>query len=107
MVSWQFKWRYKFISRSDKKIGKNIFEIREKYFRIRKSVDRSTPDSDFLAGGVVKKWGKFCIVVLWWKIIVLKIGPELMAVDWMKCIEANNKRILKQKIENGFWKTDG
>ena len=54
----------------------------------------------------MKKWGKFCIVVLWWKIIVLKIGPELMAVDWMKCIEANNKRILKQKIENGFWKTD-
>ena len=36
------------ISRSDKKIGKNIFEIREKYFRISKSVDGSTPNSDFL-----------------------------------------------------------
>ena len=40
--------RFKIISRSDKKIGKNIFEIREKYFRISKSVDGSTPDSYFL-----------------------------------------------------------
>ena len=37
-----------FVSRSDQKIGKNIFEFREKYFRISKSIDRSTPDSDFL-----------------------------------------------------------
>ena len=34
--------------RSDQKIGKNIFKIREKYFRNSKSADRSTPDSDFL-----------------------------------------------------------
>ena len=29
-------------------VGKNIFKIREKYFRNSKSADRSTPDSDFL-----------------------------------------------------------
>ena len=29
------------------KTWKNNFEVGEKYFGIRKSVDRSTPDSDF------------------------------------------------------------
>ena len=31
-------------------------------------------------GGVAKMWGKFGIIILWRKIFVLKIGPELMAV---------------------------
>ena len=52
------------------KIGKNIFEIRQKYFRISKSVDRSTPHSDFLEE--VPKSGEN-LVVLWWKIFVLRI----------------------------------
>ena len=41
-------WRFNFISRSDHKIQENISEIREKYLRIDKSVDRSIPDSDIL-----------------------------------------------------------
>ena len=45
---------------------------------------------------------KFGIVVFWWKIFVLKIGPELMAVD-----EANNQRILEQKIESQLYSTAG
>ena len=48
-VLWvEVSWRFKFISRSDHKIRENISEIREKYLRIDKSVDRSTPDSDIL-----------------------------------------------------------
>ena len=42
------EWRFNFISRSDHKIQENISEIREKYLRIDKSVDRSIPDSDIL-----------------------------------------------------------
>ena len=43
----------------DKILWKNNFEIREKYFRINsKSVDRSTPDSDFL-GGCTKYYDLF------------------------------------------------
>ena len=68
--SYAWRWSFKFISISDKKIGKNIFEIRKKYFRISKSVDRSTPHSDFLEE--VPKSGEN-LVVLWWKIFVLRI----------------------------------
>ena len=66
--------RFKIISRSDKKIGKNIFEIREKYFRISKLVDRSTVYTRFRFpdGGFAKKWGKFSIVAFWWKIFCFK-----------------------------------
>ena len=46
----------------DKILWKNNFEIREKYFRINsKSVDRSTPDSDFLE---LPKSGENYIVVI-------------------------------------------
>ena len=49
-------------TRLDKILWKNNFEIREKYFRINsKSVDRSTPDSDFLE---LPKSGENYIVVI-------------------------------------------
>ena len=57
----------KIFSKSEKNISELVSQL--KYTRFR------------FPGGVAKKWGKFCIIVLWWKIFVLKIGPELMAVD--------------------------
>ena len=64
-----------------KKIGKNIFEIREK--NISELVDRSIPDSaGFLEE--LPKIGEY--LVLLWKIFVLKIGSELMAVVHVQTI---------------------
>ena len=63
------------------KIGKNIFEIREK--NISELVDRSIPDSaGFLEE--LPKIGEY--LVLLWKIFVLKIGSELMAVVHVQTI---------------------
>ena len=62
-----------FVSRSDQKIGKNIFEFREKYFRISNSIDRRFRFRFHC--GVAKEWGKFGIVEDFLK----KIASELMA----------------------------
>ena len=100
-MSWQFKWRYKFISRSDKKIGKNIFEIREKYFRIIRSVYRSTPDSKLLE--YLPKMGGNSVFLFCGGRSLL----DQSRLQWMNCLEANNQRILKQKIESQLYSTAG
>ena len=75
----EIKIYFKIIS---KKIGKNIFEIREK--NISELVDRSIPDSaGFLEE--LPKIGEY--LVLLWKIFVLKIGSELMAVVHVQTIQ--------------------
>ena len=65
------------ISRSDMKLGK-IFSTSEKNIFL--SILSRLYTIFRFPGGVAKKWGKLCIIILWRKIFVLKIGPELMAV---------------------------
>ena len=103
MVSWQFKWRYKFISRSDKIIGKNIFEIREKYFRISRSVYRSTPDSKLLED--LPKMGGNSVFLFCGERSLL----DQSCWQWINCLEANNQSILKQKqkMESQLYSTAG
>ena len=71
--------RFKFLSRSDKKIGRRKISESEKNIS---EVDRSTPD--FLEELPIS--GEHS--ALWWKIFVLKIGSKLMAVD--EYVESNN-----------------
>ena len=59
---------------------------------------------------ICQKLGKFCIVALWWIIIVLKTGPELMAVGELfsskqsEDPEAENRKptLLMVKVETYF-----
>ena len=76
----------KFITRNREK----YFEIREKYFRISKTIDKSTPHSDFL-----KEFPKSGLnSVLWKKTFVEKQTT-------------NDRRFLKQKIEGQLYSTAG
>ena len=61
-------------SKSDKNISELVSQLIEKYTRFR------------FPGVVAKKWSGENRYFLLWKIFVLMIGSELMAVEsWMKC----------------------
>ena len=54
---------------------KNIFEIREKYVRISKSVDRSTPYLDFLEE--LPKSKENPVLWLWWETLGILLKQKL------------------------------